>query len=96
MWEDLPLDDGPFDFEVKVLWDKPLRLFVIRDSMVYQIETLEGSPDWQTFQFTVNGQHKPGYYRIELHDVATVMPYKGILWRNYSTMRVLTNPIWIR
>lgn len=96
MWESLPITGGPFQFEVKVLWDKPLRIFVMRDAMMYKIEKLDGSPDWQTVNFTVNDQHQAGYYRIELHDITSVPPYSGLFWRNFSTMRILTNPIWIK
>lgn len=96
MWESLPVQDGPFQFEVSVLWDKPLRMFIMRDSMMYKIEKLNGSPDWQTVNFTVNDQNKRGYYRIELHDITSVPPYSGLYWRNFSTMRILTNPIWIQ
>ncbi len=85
-----------FQFEMKVLWDKPLRMFVMRDGMMYQIEKLDGSPDWQTVNFTVSDQNPAGYYRIELHDITSVPPIRAYYWRNFSTMRVLTNPIWIQ
>jgi hypothetical protein len=96
MWETLPLADAPFSFQIEVLWDQPLRLFVIRDGLIFKIINVEGgTSDWQKVNFSVDQLDKESYFRIELHDVASVPPYKGILWRNYSTVRVLTNPIWV-
>ncbi|MDX9863981.1 MAG: CehA/McbA family metallohydrolase [Anaerolineaceae bacterium] len=94
MWESLPVDT-PITFEAEFQWDKPLVMFVIKNGMIFDVfYSNEDIKDWQKIAFTDENPKENDYYRIELHDVVVNKPYTGIIWRDYSTMRVLSNPIW--
>lgn len=96
MWESLN-NDGSITLLIDVKWDQPLNLFIIKNGLILDLDKTESNQgDWQQISYV---DHKPiagSYYRIELHDDDGVrMPYRGIIWRDYSTTRVLTNPIWV-
>lgn len=95
MWESLP-NDTPITFNVEFQWEKPLVIFVIKNGMIYDVfYSKTDFKDWQQITFTDKGSKENDYYRIELHDVVVNKPYNGIIWRDYSTMRALSNPIWV-
>ncbi len=95
MWESLP-NDGPVTLLIDYKWELPLNLFIIKNGMIIEVITTTGNgKGWQRIEFVDAKNQKDSYYRIELHDSATILPYTGILWRDYSSMRVLSNPIWV-
>jgi hypothetical protein len=95
MWESLPAGE-PVTLQVDFKWDKPLNLFILKNGMIIEVVSTPGAIDgWQTFVFTDEKTQPHSYYRVELHDAGVHMPYKGIQWRDYATMRVLSNPIWV-
>jgi hypothetical protein len=99
MWESLANCHLPVTFHIEVLSDEPLRLFVIKNGfLLNHHHVLPGNPDaWQSIDVT-DTPRQPGFYRIELHKdtVKSGNPdYPDVYWRDYSTMRALSNPIWI-
>lgn len=95
MWESLP-NDGSVKLLVDFKWESPLNLFIIKNGMIIDVLSSNAEEkDWQRLEFTDQNPQESSYYRVELHDAGVKMPYTGILWRDYSTMRVLSNPIWI-
>ncbi|HBH13799.1 MAG TPA: hypothetical protein DDX29_11930 [Clostridiales bacterium] len=97
MWESLP-QDGPITLEIDVKWNKPLNLFIIKNGLILDVlKTSSTDDDWQkiTFIDPEPGLKNQTYYRVELHDDVLNLPYRGIIWRDFSTMRVLSNPIWV-
>lgn len=95
MWESL-CSDGPISLEVDVKWQEPLNLFIIKNGLILDVvKTAYEQEDWQRIVYEDQEPLDGSYYRIELHDDVVKMPYTGIIWRDYSTTRVLSNPIWI-
>ncbi len=99
MWESLPLGDSPVTFCVDVLSDEPLRLFFVKNGFLLNHHIIiKGKPDeWQSIRFT-DKPNQPSFYRVELHKNTGRTGnkhYPGIYWRDYSTMRALSNPIWV-
>jgi hypothetical protein len=95
MWESLPLDRGPVRFEVEVKSAEPLRLFVLKNGYPFDSFPLEARDGgWQTLAFS-DDPEQCAYYRLELHAVHQDETYPGIQWRDFTTMRALSNPIWI-
>jgi len=96
MWESLPLDRQPITFHVQIRTAEPLRLFVVRDGLHFETFAVEATgDDWQTLSFS-DQPMGTAFYRLELHSIYQHEMYKGIHWRDFSTMRALTNPIWVR
>ena len=54
----------------------------------------EAASGWQTVTFG-DARTKQAYYRLELHALVKNEKYPGIDWRDYETMRVMSNPIWV-
>lgn len=99
MWECLPHSGLPATFHIDVLSDEKLRVFLIKNGFLLNHHLVfPGDPDeWQSRSFTDTPKHW-SYYRIELHtDTGGTgnANYPDIYWRDYSTMRALSNPIWI-
>jgi hypothetical protein len=99
MWESLPLAP-PVTLEVAYRSPEPLVLFVIRDGFVIHNRMLDASPTgFETVHYDASqessGKLKPGFYRIELH--AGVRSKNDPLppWRDHTTARALSNPIWV-
>lgn len=96
MWESLPLNGDEVTFHAQVKAVEPLRLFVVKDGLHFTTLDVEPSADaWQSLSFT-DVPTQPAFYRLELHSIYHHETYKGIQWRDFSTVRALTNPIWIR
>jgi hypothetical protein len=99
MGESLRLDDSPITFRVDVLTDEPLRLFIFKNGFLlnHHIVFAGNADEWQSIRF-IDRPKQSGFYRIELHtntERSGNASYPDIYWRDYSTMRALSNPIWV-
>ncbi len=91
----LPIGDGPVTFEVQIKNDQPLWLFTFKNGYTLGLQPIEASGDeWQTITFTDEPQ-RPSFYRLELHSIYESEVYGGIKWRDFTTMQVMSNPIWV-
>lgn len=95
MWEVLP-NDGKVSFEISYQWNSPLNIFIIKNGYIFEVIRSEPSAkDWTSLTFSDPDPLPGSYYRVELHDAVVNLPYTGIIWRDYTTMRILSNPIWV-
>lgn len=95
MWESLPAGPGQATFTVDVKTDEPLRLFIIKNGYPFRtIPIDDAGGDWQTVTFQ-DTTDRPAYYRVEGHAVAHNATYPGITWRDYESMRVISNPVFV-
>ena len=95
MWESLPLNSGPVTFEVQIRSELPLRLFILKNGYPFDMLTAEGIKEgWQTLTF-VDEPRRPAYYRLETHTIHLSKIYRLVQWRDWTTMQVLSNPIWV-
>jgi len=95
MWESLP-SEGPVTLALKIKWDKPLNIFIMKNGLILDVlKTPPDNDEWQTLSYVDHNPIEGSYYRIECHDDVLNLPYKGIIWRDHTTMRVLSNPIWV-
>ncbi len=95
MWEALPLTGKPVTLEVSVKSALPLRVFMLRDGYFLDTRTTEaGIEGWQTVTF-VDTPQQPTYYRVEIHTIVKSDVYRFVLWRDFTTTQVLSNPIWV-
>jgi hypothetical protein len=99
MWQSISRYDLPGIFHVEVLSDEPLRLFVIKNGFLlnHNIVFPGNTGEWQSSSF-IDTPKQPSFYRLELHkntERSGNVDYPGIYWRDYSTMRALSNPIWV-
>jgi hypothetical protein len=95
MWESLPPGGGQVTLEVKVRSELPLRVFLLRDGYFLNTATTEaGIQDWQMLTF-VDDPQQATYYRVEIHTIVKSEVYRFVLWRDYTTMQVLSNPILV-
>ncbi len=95
MWHCLPLGQGVTTFNLDVRTDEPVRVFVFKNG--YPFDTLaldKGADGWQTVTFADRPSGR-AYYRVELHAFFRHERYPGIEWRDFETMRAISNPIWI-
>lgn len=93
----LPLDQSRVTFEIKIKTDEPLNIFVLKNGFIFEMLAVEaGSGEWQTLNFSDTATQN-AYYRFECHAIrmdANVNP-AYFVWRDYETLRVFSNPIWI-
>jgi len=99
MWECLPQHGLPVTFHIDVLSQEPIRAFLIKNGfLLEQRLVFPGNPDeWQSRSLT-DTPHERSFYRLELHSDTGIggrRDYPEVYWRDYSTMRALSNPIWI-
>ena len=99
MWESLPLAP-PLTLEISYRSPEPLILYVLRDGFIIEDQLLDASPTaFQTVHYhepqTFAGHMKPGFYRAELHAGARSKTDERSAWRDHTTVRALSNPIWV-
>ena len=56
--------------------------------------TEAGIQEWQTLSF-VDEPKQPAFYRVEIHTIVKSKVYRFVLWRDFTTTQVLSNPIWV-
>jgi hypothetical protein len=94
MWETLHTSDD-LKLCVEVLTEETVRCFVFRDGYNYESVIVEPSTEWQSLTFDATAAH-PSYYRVELHSAPDDGEFRFLQRRDYDTVRVLTNPIWVQ
>lgn len=95
MWQSLLPGNGPATFTLKVCTEEPLRIFIFKNGYPFESLTLDASgKEWQTLTFR-DEPTNTAYYRVETHAMARNEKYPGIEWRDYDSLRALSNPIWI-
>ena len=99
MWESLSQCGLPVTLHIEVFSDEPLRVFIIKNGFLLSHHyTLPGHAEhWQSIRIT-DTPNQPSFYRIELHKdtgKSGHADYPDIYWRDFSTMRALSNPIWV-
>jgi hypothetical protein len=80
----------------------PGNIFVFTDALVYDIIYFDSIEPIKKYQFTVDvGNVKnrvtgESYFRIEFHEELVKARYYGMAYRDHASMRLLSNPIWIK
>jgi len=86
----------PIDFNMVVEAHEPVRVTLIKNGLFLHSETLaDAGSGKQSIKFT-DRNPVSGYYRFEVHQVKNNPAYRGIEWRDFSTIRALSNPIWVK
>lgn len=78
-------------------------LYIFSDGLILDVMKVKGSEavnqDWEEVQFTLGKKKiKPGtesYIRAEFHEEIVEPYYEGMAYRDHTSLRALTNPIWI-
>jgi len=85
----------PLKLSISVESDKPSRVTIIKNG--FFLESMPVEPKSETSQVVeyIDNNPRPGYYRFELHDVKNNPTYRGIEWRDFTTIQALSNPIWV-
>jgi hypothetical protein len=95
MGESIQLDSQPFKLTLSIESDKALRATVIKNGLFFNAKNIQpGDGEPQIIEF-IDTKPLPGYYRVELHEILTNKAYRGIEWRDFTTIQALSNPIWI-
>ncbi len=95
MWETLPASGQPVTFKLQVKSQEKLRLFIFRDGLMadtFLLDTIPGR--WSDVMFVEQPDRKC-YYRVEVHQDYTNDEYPGIYWRDHTTFRAASNPIFV-
>ena len=67
---------------------------MFRDGQFLQDQVIEAGIDWK--QITVTDlPERATYYRLELHSTEKNADYPYLPWRDHSTMRAMSNPIFV-
>ena len=88
-------NDEPLNLSISIESDKPTRVTIIKNG--FFLDSIDVVPEKgipQVVEF-VDNKPLPGYYRFELHDIKNNPTYRGIEWRDFSTIQALSNPIWV-
>jgi hypothetical protein len=86
---------GPAQVQVDYCSDEPLRLFIVKNGLLLHHFEIEGSQGkWRSVQFT-DESLGPGYYRVELHGIHADELRPHLAWRDHTTIRAFSNPIWM-
>jgi hypothetical protein len=84
--------------------DSPLggNLFIFTDGILYDIIHFDPSDRIKKHRFTAdtgnirNRLTCESYFRIEFHEELVKAMYYGMAYRDHTSMRLLSNPIWLR
>lgn len=95
MWETLPSEKQPVGFKLAVKSQDKLRVFIIKDGLILDTFRLNNLPGaWTDVTFDDRTDRK-SYYRVELHQDSAKPEYPGIYWRDHTTFRAASNPIFV-
>jgi hypothetical protein len=95
MWETLRSDGQPVIFKLQVKSQDKLRLFIFKNGLLMDTFRLDINPlIWTEVSFDDRVDSK-SYYRVELHQDYENPDYPGIYWRDHSTFRAASNPIFV-
>lgn len=94
MGERLNSQAGLIEFDVEVKTNQELKMYVVKNGYYFERFAIPAAPVWQTLTFN-DQPDSPGYYRLEFHRILRDSRYPGIDWRDFSTIDMLSNPIWV-
>lgn len=81
--------------KVKIKTDEPVRAFILKNGFNWRSKIIKPDKNvWQEYEENDDFPVK-GYYRVEIHNLFESPNYDGIEWRDFSTIQVISNPIWI-
>jgi hypothetical protein len=89
-----------FNIEIESSLDG--NLFIFTDGLLYDIIHFDSSEAVKKYQFTVdtgnirNQMTGESYFRIEFHEELVKAWYYGMAYRDHTSMRLLSNPIWLK
>jgi hypothetical protein len=75
--------------------DEPVRVTLFKNGLFLHSETISSVSGPKFPLSYVDENPIRGYYRFEVHEVKNNPKYRGIEWRDFSTIRALSNPIWV-
>jgi hypothetical protein len=88
-------DKRPLKLTISVESNNALRATVIKNGMFFNAKSIEsGKGETQIIEF-IDAKPMPGYYRVELHEILANPAYRGIEWRDFTTIQVISNPVWV-
>ncbi|MDX9864138.1 MAG: CehA/McbA family metallohydrolase [Anaerolineaceae bacterium] len=97
MGESIKTEGEPVSLDLQIKSEEPLRLFVFRDGLLFDTDLVEpGSGEWTKWTVVDHHPAETGYYRVELHQVYKNPKHPGIEWRDYTTTRLISNPVWVK
>lgn len=95
MWETLTTS-GAINIQAEIMTTETLRLFVFKNGLFFDSVIVEGAADlWQTITFT-DYVESDVYYRVELHALQQHPDHTFMQWRDHTTFRAMSNPVWVK
>lgn len=95
MGEKIKSNGQPLELSISVESSIPLRLLIVKNGFFLDSRLLEPNAEkLQSFDF-IDDDPCSGYYRVEFHDLVHDEVYTGIEWRDFRTIKALSNPIWV-
>ncbi len=95
MWETLSTS-GEVTITTEIQTDEPLRLFVFKNGLFFESQVVEAAPDtWQVVSYS-DQVTSDAYYRVELHAPYQHADHKFMQWRDHTTFRAMSNPVWVK
>jgi hypothetical protein len=95
MWETLSAAGSDIALHVDVLTDEEVNVFMFKNGYYFHAQNLQASSDWQRVHFH-DTPASSGYYRVEVHNRKRDEEYPYITWRDHTTVRAISNPIWVK
>lgn len=85
----------PLELSISLESMAPLRVMIIKNG--FFLDSIIFEPNGERIQSfeLIDKDPCPGYYRIEFHDLVKDQVFTGIEWRDYKTIKALSNPIWV-
>jgi hypothetical protein len=89
-------------FIIEIVSSLPGNVFIFTDALIYDIIYFDSAEPVKKYQFTVdarnvkNQETGESYFRIEFHEELVKARYYGMACRDHASMRLLSNPIWIK
>ena len=88
-------EQNPIDLTMTIEAEEPVRVTLIKNGLFLHSETISSESGPKFSLNYVDKKPMRGYYRFEVHEVKNNPKYRGIEWRDFSTIRALSNPIWV-
>lgn len=71
-------------------------LFVYLDGRLLECRYVDHcAPETLTFRLPDLSAQRNGYVRVEFYEVEGALPYYGYCWRNWKSLRLISNPIYL-
>ncbi len=95
MWESLEVGKGPITLTVEVQCHEPLRVVVVKDGYPFESKEIVPRGDERLTVTFDDKPQRPCFYRVELHSIFSHELQPKLKWRDFTTMRAMSNPIWV-